>query len=241
MVYRIHRCAPERISLPAHGTKLAVAPDVIIFDLDETLYPRQAGIMQAIGRRITAYLEQFLGLSHEEAMALRQEYIQKHGTTLRGLQIHRGIDADHYLEFVHDVPVEELLRYDERLDRALESIDASKVVFTNASREHAERVLQALGIRRHFCRIVDIRDMDWVSKPHPSAYPRLLALLNAPAERCMLVEDNVRNLRPAAQLGMITVLVDAESDDEAVHYVIDEVWQIAALYAALRRGAAGGE
>jgi len=137
------------------------------------------------------------------------------------------------MEFVHDVPVEELVGYDARLDAALEAIDAQKVIFTNASCEHAERVLAARKLRRHFSRIIDIRDMDWVCKPDPRVYPRLVSMLDVPAERCMLVEDNVRNLRPAAEIGMLTVLVDGRPEDGAVHFFIDEIWQIGALYASL--------
>jgi len=234
MMHDANAAATVHLDQPAVPRRKILRPAVIAFDLDETIYPRQAGVMQAIGRRITLYLEQFLHLSTEEALALRQENVREHGTTLRGLQIHNGIDADQYMEFVHDVPIEELLAYDARLDQALESIEAQKVIFTNASWEHAERVLRARGIRRHFSRLIDVRDMDWVCKPDPSAYPRLLAMLGVPAERCMLVEDMVRNLRPAAQVGMTTVLVDADGAGDAVDFVIAEIWQIGQVYASLR-------
>ena len=218
-------------------SKALLVPQVIAFDLDETMYPRSAGVMQAIGQRITLYLEQFMGLTTDEALALRRKHVVDYGTTLRGLQIENSIDSDQYMEFVHDVPVEDLVHFDPRLDRALESIDAQKIIFTNASREHAERVLAALGMRRHFARIIDVRDADWVCKPHREAYVRLLALLDLPAPRCLLVEDNVRNLRPAAAMGLTTVLVDAAGDGDAVDFVIDEIWQIGAVYQSLKDAA----
>ena len=220
-----------------HSTDARTPLDVVVFDLDETLYPRDSGIMQAIGKRITLYIEQIFNLPTNRAMTLRSEYFQRHGTTLRGLQVNHDVDADVYMEFVHDVPVEESVGYDLRLDQALEQIDAEKVVFTNASREHAERVLNARGIRHHFSRIIDVRDMEWVSKPAPSAYSRLLELLGTPGERTMLVEDNVRNLRPAAELGIVTVLVDGNGEGVA-DFVIDEIWQIGEVYASLDGGAA---
>ena len=219
------------------ASKQLLAPHAIAFDLDETMYPRHAGVMQAIGQRITLYLEQFMGLSTDEALALRRKHVVEYGTTLRGLQIENSIDSDQYMEFVHDVPIEALLRFDPRLDRALESIDAQKVIFTNASREHAERVLAALGMRRHFARIIDVRDTDWICKPHREAYVHLLALLAVPAQRCMLAEDNVRNLRPASEMGLTTVLVDAAGDGDAVDFAIDEIWQIGAVYQSLRDAA----
>ncbi len=206
--------------------------DYVVFDLDETIYPRDAGVMQAIGERITEYLQRYLGLSFEDAVALRRRYVREYGTTLRGLRRHHQIDADHYMDFVHDIPIERLLHYDTRLDQALSRIDAQKAIFTNASRQHAERVLEAMGIRRHFSRIIEVRDVGWEGKPDPQAYTRLVELLGTRPERIMLVEDSLRNLRPAAQLGMITVLVDGEGYGE-VDFVIDEVWQIGDVYAAL--------
>jgi putative hydrolase of the HAD superfamily len=211
--------------------------DVAVFDLDETLYPRHCGIMRAIGERITLYVEQFFGMPTAEARALRHDYFVRYGTTLRGLQVNHLIDADEYMAFVHDVPVEASVGYDARLDEALASIAARKVVFTNASWEHAERVLAARQLRHHFERIIDVRDMGWISKPAPDAYARLLALLGSPASRTMLVEDNVRNLRPAAELGMITVLVDGDGEGVA-DFVIDEIWEIGNVYATLN-GAGG--
>lgn len=208
--------------------------DYVVFDLDETIYPRDAGVMQAIGERITEYLQRYLGLSYEDAVALRRRYVKEYGTTLRGLRRHHQIDADHYMDFVHDIPIEQLLHHDTRLDQALSRIDAQKAIFTNASRQHAERVLEALGIRRHFSRIIEVRDVGWEGKPDPQAYARLVELLGTRPERIMLVEDSLRNLRPAAQLGMITVLVDGEGHGE-VDFVIDEVWQIGDVYAALCR------
>lgn len=210
------------------------APETIVFDLDETIYPRDAGVMQAIGHRITEYIELLFRVSREEALAMRRKYHSQHGTTLRGLQIHHTIDPDEYMEFVHDVPVEQLLQYNSILDEVLGKIDARKIIFTNASYEHAFRVLNALGIRRHFSRIIDVRDMGWESKPAPSAYTRLIELLGTEAQKVMLVEDNLRNLKPAAQLGMVTVLVDDHAEDGTVDFVIDEIWQIGSVYDQLR-------
>jgi putative hydrolase of the HAD superfamily len=108
----------------------------------------------------------------------------------------------------------------------LASLPQQKVVFTNASREHAERVLDVLGIRQRFVRIVDVRDMDYQSKPEPSAYQRICKLLNVEPQECILVEDNARNLRPAKALGMVTVLVDGDGRDDSVDYAISRIEEI---------------
>lgn len=198
---------------------------LILFDLDDTLYPRQTGIMDEIRALMLRYIQARLDLSPAEADELRRHYFQAYGTTMRGLQINHQIDPDEFLQHVHDIPLDQYLQPNLELDAVLASIPQEKIVFTNASREHAEEVLGRLGIRRHFSRIIDVRDMDYQSKPHAEAYRRICELLEVEPGECLLVEDNVRNLRPAKALGMTTVLVGhgEGSLDGSVDYVLDRV------------------
>jgi putative hydrolase of the HAD superfamily len=213
----------------------------ILFDLDETLYPPHAGIMGQIRDLILEYICTRLDLSAEEADALRRHYLQAYGTTMRGLQINHQIDADDYLRFVHDIPLHQYLQANGELDAVLGTLPQEKVVFTNASREHAERVLDVLGVRRHFARIVDVRDMEYESKPQPAAYQRICDLLGIRPEECLIVEDNVRNLRPAKALGMTTVLVrDGHAGPgDGVDYAIDRIEEIGSLLEQVGRPSTG--
>ncbi len=210
----------------------------ILFDLDETLYPRQAGVMEQIGILMLRYLRTRLNLSPAEADALRRHYFQTYGTTMRGLQINHQIDADEFLHYVHDIPLHEYLQPNPSLDAVLASIPQEKVVFTNASREHAERVLHLLGIRRHFGQIVDVRDLGYESKPQPAAYRRICTLLDVRPEECLIVEDNVRNLRPAKALGMVTVLIQYDGDNpgDGVDYAIQQIEEIGTVLKHLASG-----
>jgi putative hydrolase of the HAD superfamily len=207
----------------------------ILFDLDDTLYPRQSGIMEQIRALILRYIETRLELSTEQADALRRHYFQTYGTTMRGLQVNQQIDPDEFLHFVHNIPLDQYLRPNPHLDTVLASLPQEKVVFTNASREHAVRVLNLLGIARHFARVIDVRDMEYESKPQPEAYRRICTILGVQPEECLIVEDNVRNLRPAKALGMTTVLIlDGNSDaDESVDYAIACVEEISAVLAQM--------
>ena len=180
----------------------------VIFDLDETLYPRDAGLMQEIGVRILRYLIERMGFSPDQAEAKRMVYYHKYGTSLRGLMVEEQADAEDYLRFVHDIDLSRYLAPNPALDAMLGRIPLAKCVFTNATREHARRVLDVLGVAGHFPIIIDIRAVDYVSKPDPSAYRRILDRLGASGEECILVEDNPRNLLPGKALGMQTILVD---------------------------------
>jgi putative hydrolase of the HAD superfamily len=215
---------------------------ILLFDLDDTLYPRQAGVMDQIRVLMLHYLQTRLHLSPDEANELRQHYFQTYGTTMRGLQIHHHIDPEEYLRSVHDIPLREYLQPNPELDGVLASISQQKIIFTNASREHAEQVLHLLGIRRHFCRIIDIRDLDYESKPEPSAYERVCQLLGARPEDCLIVEDSVRNLGPAKALGMTTVLVQdgGEAVSDGVDHVITRIEDIKRVLIKIEHSAAPG-
>jgi putative hydrolase of the HAD superfamily len=186
----------------------------LLFDLDETLYPRDAGVMQEIGRLIRRYIVQEYGATPEEADALARRYHQEYGTSMRGLLLNNNLDVDRFLAYVHDFPLD-LLQPNRELDALLTRLPGEKVIFTNADQPHAERVLGQLGIRQHFSRIVDVVANGYVPKPNLSAYTNCLRLLDARPEECVLIEDTGRNLAPAKQLGMTTILVDGDPNDPA--------------------------
>jgi len=214
---------------------------VLLIDLDDTVYPSDCGLMKEVGRLILRYMVERMGIPPEEAVALRRQYYLQYGTTLRGLQEHHQVDTEDYLAFVHQIPLERYLRPDPELDAALAAIPQEKVIFTNATAEHAWRVLDLVGVRRHFRRVVDLRALQYANKPDPRAYQRALALLQVPPEACALVEDSLRNLLPAKDLGMVTVLVAQDgAGEEGVDVVIPRLADLPAALRALGQGGSAG-
>jgi putative hydrolase of the HAD superfamily len=206
----------------------------ILFDLDETIYRADTGLMDLMSRRISDYMISRLGMDSETVNELRSRYYEKYGTTSRGLYLHHDVDSEDYFHFVHDVPVESFLKPDGRLDRMLAALEPEKVIFTNATAEHARRVLQALGIERHFSRIIDIRDLGHIPKPNIEAYQKALKLLDARPEECMLVEDRPRNLKPGKELGMTTVLVGDQRIAEEADFVLADLTELGELLDRMR-------
>jgi putative hydrolase of the HAD superfamily len=205
----------------------------IIFDLDDTLYPRQDGLMGEVGRRIQTWLCDHLALCWEDAVALRREYYNQYGTTLGGLLAeHEGIDAHDYLVYVHDIPLEEYIGPKPALGAMLEEIPLRRVVYTNATAEYARRVLGVLDVIEHFEDVVGIEDVGLLNKPYQEAYERVLVRLDAWGPECIMVEDSARNLRPAKALGMTTVLVNA-LPDWSVDYVVGDVLQVGQVVSKL--------
>ena len=198
--------------------------DFIIFDLDDTLYPRDTGLMQEIGRRIHVWVCEHLGLTWEEAVALRRDYFRRYGTTLGGLMDKHGVAPEGYLTFVHDIPVGEFVEPNPALVSMLDALPLRRAVYTNATSEYARRVLGAIGVDGQFERVFGIQEVDLYTKASRDGYRRVLALLGTRGPACVMVEDTVPNLRAARALGMTTVLVDGEPApwvDFAVASVLD--------------------
>ena len=180
----------------------------IIFDLDDTLYPRDSGLMQEIGRRIQAWLCDYLGLTWDEAVARRREYYTRYGTTMSGLMVEHRMDPHDYLAFVHDIPIERYLDPSPALAAMLDAIPLQKAIYTNATSEYGRRVLRALDLVDRFEQVIGIEEVGLRNKFDAAAYEQALALLNARGHECIMVEDTVGNLQPAKKLGLTTVLVD---------------------------------
>jgi putative hydrolase of the HAD superfamily len=197
---------------------------VVFFDLDDTLYPSSSGVWHAIGERIQAFVMDRLGLTYDEATQLRRTYFDQYGTTLNGLWHNHGIDPSDYLEYVHAVPIEDMIRPDPDLSSMLQELPQKRIVFTNASRQHAERVLACLGISAHIDSIVDLFALEMTNKPERAAYGRALELAGeSDPGLCVLADDLPRNLVPARAMGMTTVLVGPEQQDGAADLRIERI------------------
>ena len=101
---------------PADGAPAALARAVPafgdvrhwVFDLDNTLYPREARLFALIEVRMANWVMQALGLERAGADALRADYCRRYGTTLAGLMREHGVDPGPYLTDVHEIPLDAL-------------------------------------------------------------------------------------------------------------------------------------
>jgi len=193
----------------------------VFLDVDDTLYPNTSGVWEAIGERINLYMQEKVGIPVGRVAALRDQYFRAYGTTLNGLMLHHHVDPRDYLDYVHQVPIEEMIQPDPELQHTLRSLPQRKVVFTNASSDHAGRVIRALGLEGAIDQVVDILALQMVNKPQPESFLKAMALSGeTEAAACMTVDDAVRNLMTAKNLGMTTVLVGRSDGCEAVDFCV---------------------
>ena len=156
--------------------------------------------------RMTGFVERLTGLPFDEARALQKKYLVEHGTTLAGLMAHHGVSPHDFMDYVHDVPLDALIP-DPALHDGIARLPGRKLVFTNGSAKHAKRVLARLELAPLFEDIFHLESAGFVPKPNRVTYDAMLKAHAVDPHRAAFFEDSERNLRPAAELGMITVLV----------------------------------
>jgi putative hydrolase of the HAD superfamily len=211
-----------------------VSRQLLLLDVDNTLYPATCGVVDRVDALINRYLVERVGIPQAEVDAVRRRLWSDYGTTLHGLMHHHGIDADDYLRFVHAIQLDDLLAPDAQLAAMLRRIPLLKVAVTNGSASHGRGVLDCLGIRDLFFRVYGLERLGFVPKPYVQAYHVVLADLHAHGRDCILVEDRAANLRAARQLGMATVHVaDGGSPAPDADVSIASVLELEAALAAL--------
>jgi putative hydrolase of the HAD superfamily len=177
-----------------------------VFDMDDTLYPRDQGLMPLVQARINAYVVEAVGLDAEAAGVLQRQFLDEHGTTLAGLMANYTIEPEHFLHDVHDVPMD-ALEPNPLLREQLLRLPGRRFVFTNGARAYAGRVLERLGVTDCFEGVFAIEDADLTPKPEPSTFRRMIERFGIEPRSAIFFEDTPRNLEPAKALGMATVLI----------------------------------
>ena len=187
-----------------------MASRVWVFDLDNTLHNATPHIFPHLNRSMTRYLEQHLGLEHDEADRLRRTYWEKYGATLSGMMRHHGTKPGHFLEQTHEFPeLDKMVIRDPGLRHALLSIRGKRIVFSNAPLHYALAVLKILGIRDLFDAVFSIEHSKYRPKPDAYGFFRIFRKMGLNPSRLVMVEDTLDNLRTAKKLGMKTVWVGA--------------------------------
>jgi putative hydrolase of the HAD superfamily len=214
--------------MPVRASSLLEA-ETWIFDLDNTLYPASCNLFAQVDTHIGEFIARLLKIDADEAYRIQKQYFRDYGTSLRGLMLHHQVDPALFLEFVHAIDVSPV-QPSPVLERALGRLPGRKIVFTNGSAKHAENVMARLGVSHRFDAIFDIVAADYFPKPEPFVYDILVRRHWIDPKRAVMVEDLAKNLLPAHQMGMTTVLVRTEAewaqdgiDGSHIHHVTDDL------------------
>jgi putative hydrolase of the HAD superfamily len=183
-----------------------------VFDLDNTLYPRECNLFAQIDLLISDYMVSVTQLPYDEARSLQKSYYRDYGTTLNGLMQRHSVDPDHFLRTVHAIDYSPVSAHPDLL-AAIRALPGRKFILTNGDVGHATAVLKRLGdADALFEDIFDIRAMRFSPKPLPEAYEAFFARHGIDAARAAMFDDLEKNLKVPHDTGMVTVQVVAGED-----------------------------
>jgi putative hydrolase of the HAD superfamily len=192
-----------------------------VFDLDNTLYPHHVNLWQQVDARIGEFIGNYLKVDPVEARRIQKDYYLRYGTSMRGMMTEHGVRADDYLAYVHQID-HSPLEPNPAMGAAIAKLPGRKLILTNGSTDHAGKVLERLGLDRHFEAVFDIIAAELEPKPAPQTYRRFLDLHRVDPARAAMFEDLARNLVVPHQLGMTTVLVVPDGTQD----VVREDWEL---------------
>jgi putative hydrolase of the HAD superfamily len=195
--------------------------DTWVFDLDNTLYPHHVNLWQQVDQRIGEFVAAYLGVSALEARRIQKDYYLRYGTTMRGMMTEHGVRADDYLAYVHQID-HSPLQPNPAMGAAIKRLGGRKLILTNGSTDHADKVLERLGLASHFDAVFDIIAAELEPKPALRTYQKFLSDHEVNPARSAMFEDLARNLVVPHQLGMTTVLVVPDGSKE----VVREDWEL---------------
>ncbi|KAI8975602.1 pyrimidine 5'-nucleotidase [Mycotypha africana] len=201
---------------------------VCFFDVDDTLYNKDLNVLSLMRKKIQDYFVNELGIPADEVAPLQRKYQATYGLSLRGVQIDYNVDPLDYDRKVDQaLPLDGLIKRDDKLIKMLKGMNCKKWVFTNAFKPHAVRCLKLLGVENEFDGLTYTNYLvpNFNCKPEPAAFHR--AMKNAGVtdpKLCYLVDDSIKNIEAAQKMGWTTVHVAGDAST-STHgdYQIDEI------------------
>mmetsp|Transcript_16901 Transcript_16901/g.25570 ORF Transcript_16901/g.25570 Transcript_16901/m.25570 type:complete len:257 (-) Transcript_16901:1341-2111(-) len=194
----------------------------LIFDVDDTLYDVGSGFTaQRNGEVVQKYMVERLGFkTMEEANAVRNEYFERYHATGKALTVAQAegkfpsnapkFDVQDLSSYwAQNVDYELLGGKNTKLQKDLKDSPLNIVAFSNAPRIYVKRVLQELGVWESFGedKLFAVDDVLPHCKPEREAFEKIFQRIGVMPEECIMVEDSMKNIKKAKELGMKTVLV----------------------------------
>jgi len=100
------------------------------------------------------------------------------------------------------------LRPDIELISLMKKLNGLKILFTNGTHQHANIVLDKIGLVSCFDLILD-RNILNILKPNPEAFLKLIKWCSiTPNDTCYYFEDSITNLIIGSSLGWQTILIN---------------------------------
>lgn len=180
----------------------------LLLDLDNTLYLKETGLLKAIDHNIDVYMQDKFGIPFEQLTPLRRDYCKYYGTTLGGLMQQYPVNPEEYFAYAYGIDLSQYIQPDLSLQTALAELPWRKIVFSNSPAPYVRQVLCKLGIAEQIEEVYDIVFCDYLAKPRPAAFAKVLTAIGVEARECFFVDDTLPNVEMAGKLGLTALLAD---------------------------------
>ncbi|WP_191299152.1 HAD family hydrolase [Lentzea cavernae] len=197
------------------------APRLVVFDLDGTLYPKEAyaeQVLAVIGRMFVELRGSSQAHADEKVAGLREAMRTNwSGTSTTSFVRANGFDVAQWLEYreAHLSIADGLVR-DEDVVRDLARLRevVPIVLLTNNTRGAMTAILDKVGLGTGgFTQVFTSEDSRDTPKPDPGAFQVVLDRCGVPAERTWSVGDRVDiDIAPLVRLGGSGIAVDGPAD-----------------------------
>ena len=215
--------------------------EAIFFDTADTLYHNPT-MEAAYPDKLTGLLMVARHITHDEAEALLKATTQKlkattkHVTKVRAMA-ELGFSRAQVHEQICKVDPREFLVADPKLEVMMRRLSQnySLGIISNFKRTHILEILSALGLPAALFPLLVTEDIVTEIKPDHEPFLKAIELSGYEANRCLYVGDSpTKDMQPAKEVGMSTVLVGAEipvEQAQSIDALIPDIKQITDLLA----------
>lgn len=197
----------------------------IFFDTADTLYSSDE-MESAYPKKLTELLQATHNISYDKAESLLKETAQKLKRTVKHVTKVRtmaelGFSRAQVHEAFCKVNPRGFLSVDKELNSIIERL-AKKYklgIISNFKRSHIFEILDAIGLSINWFPLLITEDIVKEIKPDHEPFLKAIELSNYTPDECLYVGDSpTKDMQPAKEVGMVTVLVgDSLSDEQAIY------------------------
>jgi len=190
---------------------VVLGKDIVIYDLDDTLYNKTAEFASILDTTMAEALVYDLGLNMdvEKAKELVTESYKIYRDGGEIFYRDYGINPrDLFIAYHRRKPVEKIVPYQNLIEK-IEKVPAEQYVFTASDRYASEKILKHLGLFDFFKnRYYSVEDFGVFKKNEDSkVYKEFCHKIGVDPKDCLFVDDSYSNLEFAKEAGMTTVRI----------------------------------
>jgi HAD superfamily hydrolase (TIGR01549 family) len=208
----------------------------LFFDVSDTLYTNEA-LEKEYPRVLTQLVADTKNISFDEAKQRIKETTEslqateKHVTKVRAVRA-LGLSREQAQQAIATIRPQDFLSPDQALAVLVQTLGQHYKlgIISNLRKAHLLDVLGALGLSENLFPYLITEDIVELTKPHPEPFLKAIELAGLKPEECVFVGDSpTKDMRPAKELGMMTILVKANPTEEDLLHADASITGIAEL------------